>query len=136
MVASAGRSYFPCRGFQSPATRHMLPERIHFIGIGGIGVSALAQVAQARGCRVSGSDPNANAETNPAVARLLAGGATIFREHHAENVPDATELVVATAAVKDDNPEIAEARRRGIRVVSRADFLGELMAAHKGPKIA
>lgn len=113
-----------------------LPDSIHFLGIAGIGVSALAQVAQARGCRVSGSDPNADPEQNPAIARLTAGGATVFREHRAENLPEETRLVVVTAAVQADNPEVREAVRRGIRVVSRADFLGELMAAHKGPKIA
>ena len=112
------------------------PQHIHFLGIAGIGVSALAQVAQARQIRVSGSDWNANPDENPAVARLLSGGATIYPNHRAENLANDVDLVVATAAVSGENPEIAEARRRGVRVVSRAEFLGELMAAHPGPKIA
>jgi len=99
-------------------------------------VSALAQLAQARGCRVFGSDPGADPTLNPAIARLLDGGATVFRMHDAANIADHISLVVATAAVKGDNSEIVEAKRRGIRIVSRAEFLGELMAAHGGAKIA
>lgn len=106
------------------------------MGIAGVGMSALAQLAQARGCAVSGSDPGAHPDRNPAVARLLAGGARLFCQHRAENVPDTTGLVVVTAAVPDENPEVQEAYRRGIRVVSRAGFLGELMATHSGPRIA
>lgn len=112
------------------------PTHIHFLGIAGIGVSALAQVAQARGIRISGSDPNADPATNPAIARLKAGEAQLYRTHAAENLADDVDLVVASAAVAEDNPEVRAARARGVRVVSRADFLGELMAAHRGPKIA
>jgi len=112
------------------------PKHIHFLGIAGIGVSALAQVAQARGIRVSGSDPNADPATNPAIARLLEGGATLYREHKAGNLAADVDLVVASAAVAEDNPEVRAALARGVRVVSRADFLGELMEAHRGPKIA
>ena len=112
------------------------PKHIHFLGIAGIGVSALAQVAQARGIRVSGSDPNADSAASPAIARLHQGGATLYREHKASNLAADVDLVVASAAVAEDNPEVRAARGRGVRVVSRADFLGELMAAHRGPKIA
>ncbi len=109
---------------------------VHFIGIGGIGVSALAQVAQARNARVSGSDSSSDAESNPALARLVAAGATFSRNHRAENVLPDTTLVVSTAAVHEDNPEIMAARSLGIRVISRAGYLGELMAQHEGIKIA
>jgi UDP-N-acetylmuramate--alanine ligase len=109
---------------------------IHFLGIAGIGVSALAQVALARGACVSGSDPGADPQINPAIARLLAGGATLYREHRAENLVEDVNLVVASAAIAENNPEVQEALCRGVRVVSRAEFLGELMAAHLGPKIA
>ena len=111
-------------------------QHIHFLGIAGIGVSALAQVAAARGVRVSGSDPGADPQEVPAIARLLAQDARIYRTHRAENLADDVDLVVASAAISDANPEIAEAKRRGLRIVSRAEFLGELMAAHRGPKIA
>ena len=112
------------------------PTHIHFLGIAGIGVSALAQVAQARGIRVSGSDPNADPAVSPAIARLQQGGATLYRDHKAGNLAADVDLVVASAAVAEDNPEVRAAHGRGVRVVSRADFLGELMAAHRGPKIA
>jgi UDP-N-acetylmuramate--alanine ligase len=112
------------------------PTHIHFLGIAGIGVSALAQVAQARGIRVSGSDPNADPAASPAIARLHRGGAALYRDHKAGNLAHDVDLVVASAAVAEDNPEIRAAHARGVRVVSRADFLGELMAAHRGPKIA
>ncbi len=112
------------------------PKHIHFLGIAGIGVSALAQLAQARGIQVSGSDPNADSAANPAVARLAAGGAKLYTTHVAENLADDVDLVVASAAVADTNPEIRAARERDIPVVSRAEFLGQLMAAHPGPKIA
>ncbi len=111
-------------------------KHIHFLGIAGIGVSALAQLAQARGVRVSGSDPNAHPNHNPAIARLANGGATLYTAHQAENVAEDVDLVVASAAITDTNPEVNEARKRGIPIVSRAEFLGQLMAAHKGPKIA
>ena len=72
-----------------------MPKHIHFLGIAGIGVSALAQLAQARGIQVSGSDPNANSAANPAVARLAAGGAKLYTTHVAENLADDVDLVVA-----------------------------------------
>ena len=115
---------------------HTTPQHIHFLGIAGIGVSALAQLAQARGIQVSGSDPNADPAQNPAVARLAAGGAKLYTTHKAENLAEDVDLVVASAAVSDANPEVRAARERNIPVVSRAEFLGQLMAAHPGPKIA
>jgi UDP-N-acetylmuramate--alanine ligase len=112
------------------------PHHIHFLGIAGIGVSALAQVALARGIRVSGSDPHADPQVNPAIRRLKADGATISTEHRADNLVSDVDLVVVSAAVPETNPELQAAHRRRIRVASRADFLGELMTAHRGVKIA
>jgi len=113
-----------------------MSESTHFIGIGGIGVSALAQLAQGRGVRVSGSDSSADPASNAALARLIENGAVYSRGHRADNIAEDVTLVIATAAVGNDNPEIAAARARDIRIVSRAEYLGELMSAHAGPKIA
>ncbi len=114
----------------------MKSQHIHFLGIAGIGVSALAQVALARHIRVSGSDPHVADKDNSAIRRLLQGGATLYTDHREKNLAEDVDLLVASAAVPEDNPEIQAARQRGVRVISRAEFLGELMAAHQGPKIA
>jgi len=111
-------------------------KHIYFLGIAGIGVSALAQLAQARGVRVSGADPAADPKSVPAVARLLANGAGIYTVHTAANLAADVDLIVASAAVGGDNPELLTGRERGIRIVSRAEFLGELMEAHAGITIA
>ena len=111
-------------------------ETLYFVGIAGIGVSALAQIAQARGHRIVGADPAADPETVPAIARLKAGGATIYRTHSAENLPEDCTLLIYTAAARNGNPEMEEAKRLGIRTISRADYLGELMNSHPGKKIA
>lgn len=95
---------------------------IHFIGIGGISMSGLAHVALSKGYKVTGSDRMKSDIT----ARLEAEGAVVFEGHDAKNVGDA-DLVVHTAAVKDDNPEMIAARERGIRLIDRAEFLGALM---------
>ena len=95
---------------------------IHFIGIGGISMSGLAHVALSKGYRVTGSDRAKSDITH----RLENEGAVIYEGHDAKNIGDA-ELVVHTAAVKDDNPEMIEAKARGIRLIGRAEFLGALM---------
>lgn len=95
---------------------------IHFIGIGGISMSGLAHIALADGFRVTGSDRTKTKITD----KLESEGALIYEGHSADNIGDA-DLVVHTAAVKDDNPEMAEAKRRGIRLIDRAEFLGAIM---------
>jgi len=95
---------------------------IHFIGIGGISMSGLAHVAIKKGFRVTGSD---RAKSN-ITDKLEEEGAVIHEGHAAENVRGA-DLVVHTAAVHDDNPEMQEAKRLGLRLVDRAEFLGALM---------
>lgn len=97
------------------------PRRVHFVGIGGIGLSAIARVLIARGEQVVGSDLNAS----PITDELEKLGAKIFIGQRAENIGD-VDLVLATSAVTEDNPEILEARRRGIRLVRRYDFFPEL----------
>src|ERR671928_2172432 len=95
---------------------------VHFVGVGGIGMSGIAEVLLNMGFRVSGSDLRRSDVT----ARLEASGAKIYEGHAAENVNGA-HVVVRSTAVRDDNPEITEARRRSIPVIPRAEMLGELM---------
>ena len=117
-------------------TAPSLPSHIHMVGIAGIGVSALAQAAIKMGSRVTGSDTHAVSEENPAVQRLLEAGAVIYIGHKAENVPLETDCVVASSAIPVNNPELTAANERNIPVLSRAEFLGALLDAHPGIKIA
>ena len=97
-------------------------KNIHCIGIGGIGLSAIAEILLSRGYNVSGSDMKESDMT----AKLAKAGARIFIGHRAENVENA-DLLVYSAAVGKDNPELARAQERGIPVMSRAEMLGLLM---------
>ena len=102
-----------------------LPEKlgpIHFIGIGGIGMSGIAEVMANLGYTVQGSDANDNAN----VRRLSENGIRTFVGHRAENVENAA-LVVVSTAIRRDNPELVEARERRLPVVRRAEMLAELM---------
>lgn len=99
---------------------------VHLIGIGGIHMSAIAQLLMERGVAVSGSDMKLSDLT----ARLEEMGARVVEGHAAANLTDAA-LVVRTAAVKDDNPEVAEAQRRGIPVILRAEMVARLMDGKK-----
>ncbi len=101
---------------------------IHFVGIGGCGMSGLAAFVLNEGARVSGSDVRAGAVTQ----RLACLGATVHVGHAAENVPPEADTLVASAAVQGDNPELVEAHRRDIRVEKYAVFLGRLMALREG----
>ena len=92
----------------------MIPHRIHLVGIGGIGLSAIARVLIARGVLVSGSDQTASPLTDE-LARL---GAKIFIGHRAENVGE-VDLVLVTSAAPDDNPEIIAARAHNIRIAAQ-----------------
>jgi len=96
-------------------------KHVHFVGIGGIGMSGIAEVLLNLGYRVTGSDTRATAITD----RLERCGATIYPRHVAENVTDA-HVVVTSTAVRPDNPEIQEAERRKIPVIPRAEMLAEL----------
>jgi UDP-N-acetylmuramate--alanine ligase len=97
-------------------------QHIHFVGIGGIGMSGIAEVLANLGFRVSGSDQKKSEVT----ARLEELGCEITEGHAAENVGDA-HVVVRSTAVRDDNPEIAVAQQRSIPVIPRAEMLAELM---------
>ena len=105
--------------------------RIHFVGIGGIGMSGIAEVLVNLGYQVTGSD----LEEGATVQRLRAMGATVARGHKAEGVGDA-DVVVVSSAVRPDNPEVLEARRRQIPVIPRAEMLAELMRIKYGIAIA
>jgi len=96
-------------------------QRVHIVGIGGIGLSAIARVLLARGVQVSGSDQTASPMTDE-LARL---GAKISIGHRAENLGD-VDLVLVTSAAPEDNPEIVQARRRKFRIVKRYNFFPEL----------
>jgi UDP-N-acetylmuramate--alanine ligase len=96
--------------------------RIHFVGIGGIGMSGIAEVLLNLGYDVSGSDLNPTDITH----RLVSLGAAVHSGHRAENVGQA-DVVVTSTAVRQDNPEVLEAHRKGIPVIPRAEMLAELL---------
>ena len=106
-------------------------QRIHFVGIGGIGMSGIAEVLLNLGYQISGSDLKNSAVTQ----RLTALGAVIFEGHAAVNLAGA-EVVVTSSAIALDNPEVAEARRRHVPVIQRAEMLAELMRLKYGIAIA
>ncbi|MGD0221801.1 MAG: UDP-N-acetylmuramate--L-alanine ligase [Terriglobia bacterium] len=96
--------------------------KIHFVGIGGIGMSGIAEVLLTLGFQVSGSDQKAT----PVTERLTSLGARVFEGHTASNASEA-QVVVVSSAVPADNPEIQEAQRRQVPVIPRAEMLAELM---------
>ncbi len=106
-------------------------QHIHFIGIGGIGMSGIAEVLLNLGYRVSGSD----VRRSTIIERLEGLGATVFEGHNASNVEGA-QVVVTSTAVRPDNPEVVEAVRRQIPVIPRAEMLAELMRLKYGIAIA
>lgn len=101
-------------------------KQIHCIGIGGIGLSAIAEILLSRGYKVTGSDMRESDIT----AKLEADGGKIFLGHSAENI-DGADLVVYSAAVGADNPEMAKAKELGIPTASRAEILGLLMSEYE-----
>jgi UDP-N-acetylmuramate--alanine ligase len=104
---------------------------IHFVGIGGIGMSGIAEVLLNLGYPVSGSDVRESDVTR----RLVTLGARVAVGHRPENVA-AADVVVVSSAVKADNPEVAAARARDIPVIPRAEMLGELMRVKDGVAVA
>ncbi|WP_347267232.1 UDP-N-acetylmuramate--L-alanine ligase [Paracoccus sp. (in: a-proteobacteria)] len=104
---------------------------IHFIGIGGIGMSGIAEVLMTLGYQVQGSDAKRSKITD----RLETLGATIFEGQRAGNIGEAGVVVISTA-IKKGNPELEEARRRGLPIVRRAEMLAELMRLRSNVAIA
>ena len=111
--------------FRVPEMRRI--RRIHFVGIGGSGMSGIAEVLLNQGYEISGSDISAS----PSVRRLTEAGAEVFLGHSESNIEGA-DVVVKSSAVTIENPEIASARERGIPVVRRAEMLAELMRYRHG----
>jgi len=106
-------------------------QRIHFVGIGGIGMSGIAEVLVNLGYKVSGSDLKSSAVTQ----RLAGLGAAIFEGHRAENI-SGVEVVVTSSAIAKENPEVAEAHKLHIPVIQRAEMLAELMRLKYGIAVA
>ena len=107
------------------------PQHLHFTGIGGIGMSGIAEVLLNLGYTISGSD----LKLTPITERLAALGATIYEGHAAANVAGASALVVSSA-VDEQNPEVQEARRLQIPVIPRGELLAELMRLKYGIAVA
>jgi UDP-N-acetylmuramate--alanine ligase len=105
---------------------------VHFVGIGGAGMSGIARILLARGVAVSGSDARGSA-TSEALAAL---GATVHIGHAGTNVGPDVETVVVSTAIRDANPEVVEAHRRGLRVLRRAAALAAVMSGKRGIAIA
>lgn len=106
-------------------------QHVHFIGIGGSGMCGIARIMLGLGYRVTGSD----LKTSTATENLEALGATCFRGHAGEYLGDA-DIVVASTAIPFSNPELVEARQRGIRIMHRSEVLAWLMGRQKGIAIA
>jgi UDP-N-acetylmuramate--alanine ligase len=108
-----------------------LPQPVHFIGIGGVGMSGIARILVSRGVRVSGSD----AKESRNLVALRALGADVQVGHHPAHLARAASVVVSTA-VRADNPELLEARRLGLPVVPRAAALAAVMAGRRGVAVS
>lgn len=121
LTPESARSRLPMRRIQ----------RIHFVGIGGAGMSGIAEVLLNEGYRVSGSD----AANSPTLERLARLGATVGVGHDATRV-DAVDAVVVSSAIPADNPELRRAHERRVPVVPRAEMLGELMRYRHGIAVA
>ena len=106
-------------------------QQIHFVGIGGIGMSGIAEVLLNLGYKVSGSDLKSSAVTQ----RLAGLGAAVFEGHRAENIAGA-EVVVTSSAIAPENPEVLEAHKQHVPVIQRAEMLAELMRLKYGIAIA
>ncbi|MFZ7104953.1 MAG: UDP-N-acetylmuramate--L-alanine ligase [Peptococcaceae bacterium] len=107
-------------------------EWIHFIGIGGAGMSGIAKVLLELGFKVSGSDLNVSETTK----RLEESGALVFAGHKGENITEGVDTVVVSSAIPEDNPEVLKAQKLNIPVIQRAEMLGRLMKLQKGICIA
>ncbi len=99
------------------------PLSIHFIGIGGISMSGLAEILLEEGFTISGSD----SKKSPLTSLLESKGAKIYYGQRASNISDSVQVVVYTAAIHPDNPEFACAKEKGLPMLTRAQLLGQIM---------
>ncbi|WP_242012414.1 UDP-N-acetylmuramate--L-alanine ligase [Pseudodesulfovibrio cashew] len=129
-MAAAQGPYLTVGGEACPAMRARV-NNIHMVGIGGSGMNGIAEVLINMGFNVTGSDLSASAP----VRRLEKLGATVYIGHGAANVGDADVLIKSTA-IPDKNPEVVEARERGIPIIPRAEMLAELMRLRTGVAVA
>ena len=105
------------------------PQHVHFIGIGGISMSGLAEILLKEHFAISGSDFKPSALTE----HLISLGATVNYPQKASNITDGIDVVVYTAAIHEDNPELMEVRRRNLPTLTRAELLGQLMKNYETP---
>ncbi len=106
--------------------------RVHFVGVGGCGMSGLARIAQSLDAKCSGSDLQGGA----AIDALTASGIDVVLRQTEDSLPDKCDLVVASAAIKDDHPELLAAAHRGVPVLSYSAMLGKLMLGRVGVAVA
>lgn len=134
MILPEAIFHTPADGFVALRVHHndmTTMTHIHFIGIGGSGLSAIARLLKESGYKVTGSDQSLSSFA----ADLQAIGVQIVVGHHPRNVSGA-DMVIRSSAIKDDNPEVTAAQQAGIPVYKRADFLGQLMAKKTGIAVA
>lgn len=112
--------------------KNKYPGKIHFIGIGGIGMSAIAMILNKIGCRVQGSDMNSNSNTK----KLEEIGVKCFVGHESRNIDNDVCLIVKTSIIKEDNTEILAAKEKNIKIIRRADMLAEIMNQKLGITIS
>lgn len=105
------------------------PLHIHFIGIGGISMSGLAEILLEENFRISGSD----AKSSPLTRTLEERGAVIYYGQRASNIKDDVDVVVYTAAIHPDNPEFACVKEKGLPMLTRAELLGQIMRNYDTP---
>ena len=106
-------------------------KKLHFVGIGGVGMSAIAEVLLEKGYKITGSDLN----TSSIITNLEKKGAQIYKTHCAENINDCDAIVISSA-ISDDNPEVIAAAHKNIKIYHRSDILAALLNSAKGIAVA
>jgi len=106
-----------------------LPIHVYFVGIGGVSMSGLAQILINKGFTVSGSDMKAS----PLTKTLEAQGVSVFYGHRESNISNEIDLIVYTAAINPENPELIKAGNLNIPMITRAQLLGQIMKNYQTP---